>query len=555
MAALVSAIAAAPGAVGSSSAAPAAGTAGTAAGEVPVLTFRAKAVDGVDVLVLRDATAWVEHRQWAPIERVRLRVHRPFPRDGRHRLRVRRVRGRALVRVLEQPRASNGFVARIRIDDRPIGAAPLSFELVAEPDPSPPHPYNIVLVTIDSLRPDRLGCYGYGRPTSPNLDAFARESLRFERAFSTSSFTPPAHASLLTSRYVGDHGLLTWNALADEQLTLAEVLEARGYRTGASVAIPMLSEQGLGQGFAWRREGFRDGREVVDDALEFLRSGDEVPFLLWLHLYDVHRPYARVPGWEALFGSHGRPEVGAAERFYNLRPADVARLGLDGSDLRYVEDRYDAGIAYEDAQLGPLLAELRTPARRADTLVIITADHGESLRDHASRLFTHDPFLYSAVTRVPLLIRYPGGRGAGKVSGQVVSLIDVAPTVLALLGLDAPGSFEGRSLLGLEAGRALDRDGVFHECWGWEELKALRTRDRLVLRDLADDSTVFFDLRSDPGERHPLRQPPDGRARALAARLEAFVRRAPERGAPELPAALRERLEALGYADGAEASP
>ncbi len=519
--------------------------------EIHLLSFAADAVDGVDVLILKDGVVAIEHRQWRPIEGLRTEVVAPLPPAGEFRVVVRNRVGRPRVDVIEQP-LSDERVVRVRIDDGPsAGAAPLTFDLYALPARRAPNPSNVLVVTIDSLRADRLGCYGYARPTSPNLDRFAKQCVRFEHAFSTSSFTPPSHASLLTSRYVSDHGLYTWNRLDPRQVTLAEVLAVHDYRTGASVNLALLSDQNLGQGFGWRREGARDARAIVSEALEFIRAGRDQPFFVWLHLYDVHRPYGRTGSFTSTFAAAARPGVGDVEQHYNLTPGAAEERGLGEDDLHYIIDRYDAGIRYVDAELEPLLAELSTRERRADTLVVITADHGESLLDHEKRSFTHDPFLYTAVTRVPLFIRYPdgvGGAGAGTTRDHLVSLIDVAPTILGVLGIAPPPTFDGVDLRQLEDGRGGPRGEVFMECYGWETLKAARTRERLIVRDMTQKQTRFFDVVADPGELRGVAQAPDPGARALLDRLIEFATRRPEgEGPPALDPDVIRRLKELGY--------
>lgn len=520
--------------------------------EIPLLRFQAEKVDGVDVLVFRDGTATIEHRAYRPMEGWSVTPRQSLPKQGRYRVLVRERKGRPGVRVLQQPVAENDYELRVLIDDGPAGGdARLSFELVAIPVLELERVYNVVILTIDSLRPDRLSLYGHERETSPHLDRFAEQCQVFENAFSTSSFTPPSHASLLTSRYVGDHGLFTWNQLPNEQLTLPEVLTAHGFRTGACVSLELLSQQNLGQGIDYRREGHREARRIIDEGLEFLRTRADEPFFLWMHLYDVHRPYGRIPGWENLFAAERRPGIGDSGDHYGMLPEDVAEQGLYQEDLDYIVDRYDAGIAYTDAQLAPLFAELSTRDRRDDTLVIVTADHGESLLDHPERLFTHDPFLFSAVSRIPLLIRYPDGSRAGSRSDDLVSLIDLAPTVLGALGVKQPPTFQGLDLARLERHPGKARSEIFLECWGWERLKAVRTLDQLVLRDMEEERTLFFDLSSDPAELNGAERPPDAAARELRKKLIAFATRRPQgEGPPELSPEILEQLRQLGYLDG-----
>jgi len=519
-----------------------------------LLAFRAEAVDGVDELVLAGKEARIEHREYDPIAGAVIDVAAAVP-SGAVRVVVRARRGRPRVFVVQQPSESNGSEVRVRIDDGPeSGAAPLAFELWAVPAESfsalpVPRPLDVIVVTIDSLRPDHLGGYGYPRPTSPNLDAFAKTAVLHERAFSSSSFTPPSHATMLTSRHVGDHGLLTWNALPDEQLTLAEVLSAHGYRTGASVNLRLLSEQNLGQGVEWRREGHREARRIVDDALEFLREDDPRPIFLWLHLYDVHRPYGGPRGWRERFAAKARPGIGDVEDHYNLQVEAIRARSLAVDDLRYVADRYDAGIAYADAQLAPLFAELSTPERLARTLIVITADHGESLLDHGERLFSHDPYLFTAVTRVPLLVRYPNAAGGGERRSELTGLIDVAPTVLAAVGIAAPASFEGRPLSSSAAEAPAEERELYHECWGWERLAAIRTSAWLVLRDVESGTERAYDLKRDPRELVPLTPQASPAATELAKKLAAFAARTAPKVDPPLDPELRKRLEALGYTD------
>jgi hypothetical protein len=513
-----------------------------------LVRFRAEAVDGVDELVVKGRKANIRHLEWEPIRGLDVDVVAAPPESDALRIVVRAKSGRAAVTVVESPSRANDGKLCVRIDDGSQGgAAPLAFELWAVPKETSGHALDVVLITIDSLRPDHLGCYGFERATSPNIDAFARGAVRFTNAFSTSSFTPPSHASLLTSRAVGDHNLLTWNELPEEQVTLPEVLVARGWRTGASVNLALLSGHGLGQGVEWQREGEREARTIVGDALEFLRSGDDRPFFLWLHLYDVHRPYGRVPGWSDRFAA-ARAGIGDGEGDYGLKPEKVRERGLTVEDLTWIADRYDAGIAYADAQLGPLLAELATPAHASRTMVVITADHGENLLEHPECFFAHDPFLFSAVGRVPLLILYPDGLGAGEVRGDPVSLIDVAPTVLATLGLGAPPTFNGRSLRELETGARWPERELYQECWGWERLAGVRTGHWFVLRDLERKTVELYDLREDPDEQRALDPAKAREANVLVKKLDAFAERRPvDETLPKLDPELLKRLKELGY--------
>lgn len=537
-------------------------TQSSAAGEIQLLSFSCAAADGIDDLLLRGRNASIEHQRWEPILEPRITVHNEFPRTGSWKVEIRNQKGRSKVEILESPSINNDYLLRVRIDDEKFrAAAPLSFDLVAVPSLAPARPYNVVFITLDTLRADRLGCYGYTRPTSPNIDRFARDCVLFTDAWSTSSFTPPAHASMFTSQYVTTHGLLAWKpGLPDAALTLAEIFKHAGYRTAASVNLSLLSALNLGQGFDDRKErkadhghDLREARVITSDGLEVIRGSSRKPFFTWLHYYDIHAPYARHPGWARRFNPNGRPGVGDDNLHYNRFPSQVEKLGFSEDDLRFISDRYDAGVAYVDAQLGPLLDELSTPQRRADTLVVMTSDHGENLLEHRERIFTHDPFLHRVVTHVPLLIRFPNGLGAGLRPDGLVSLIDIAPTILEVVGLDRPASYQGLSLLPLLSNSAWPRTEVFMEAYGWQQQvkKAARSKSHYVHLDQKAGKTTFYDLASDPDEQSPLTSPPSPHAALLLERLHAFIA---ANGAParivepeDMDETTRKMLEGLGY--------
>ena len=519
-------------------------------GEIPILAFRAARVPGEDIVRLQgDVAAWL-HVDGDRMRSANTQVINPFPKDGRHYAVIRDLEGTARVHVSMQPYPSEDYELRVSINGstRTIPGG-LSFNVVAAPIKKAPHHFNVVVITLDTLRADRLGCYGYERPVSRNLDAFAKQCVRFTNAFSTSSFTPPAHASLLTSQYVQAHRLLTWGVLANERLTLAESLQGYGYRSAASINLFMLTDQGLGQGFEWQQQGNqREARRIVEESLYCLRRWMDQPTFLWAHFYDIHRPYCRQGAWLNTFNENGDPEVGRVNEHYTLTPAELKETQLTPEDLQFIADRYDAGIAYTDSQLGPLLDELSTPMHRENTLVIITADHGEVLLERNQSFFDHDPYLYREVAHIPLLIRFPGCRGAGQTRDEIVSLIDVAPTVLSVLEIPPPDSYQGVSLLPLLDGKALPREQVFLECWGKAMLKAVRTREGMVLDDLVAGNRKFFDVVQDPAERTPLPVPNTESAQRLQAKLDAFLENEGARAEPEaLPPGMLQELEALGY--------
>jgi len=399
--------------------------------------------------------------------------------------------------------------------------------------------FNILLVTLDTTRADRIGCYGYGRASTPVLDGLAAGGVRFAEAVTVAPETLPAHATLLTGLLPPRHGVRI-NAeshLASQHVTLAKVARGRGYQTGAFVSAFVLDARfGLDQGFdvyddrveAAEGAAFASGTNerragsTTDAALAWIRSRDRSrPFMAWVHYFDAHAPY-------------GPPEPFAS---------------------RFAGSLYDGEIAYVDAQLGRLLEGLDAAGLRDRTLVVVAGDHGESLGDHGER--THSLFLYRSATRVPLVIanRRLLPRPA-VVEGTVVSLADVAPTILDLLGVEDPPPRDGLSLL---ATKSDPKRAVYVESlvpyldFGWAPLFGLRgARESYILAPQPE----CYDLRSDPGERRNLLRSKAGACAAQARRLEAMLTRLPPyelpaAGAPAVGADTRERLQALGYLGGA----
>jgi len=354
--------------------------------------------------------------------------------------------------------------------------------------------FNILLVTLDTTRADRIGCYGYRRAATPILDRLAASGVRFAEALTAAPETLPAHATLLTGLLPPHHGVRinTEGRLGSLHQTLAEVARGRGYQTAAFVSAFVLDARfGLDQGFdhyddrvdATRGTAFAAGTNerragaTTDAALAWLRSRDRArPFLLWVHYFDAHAPY-------------DPPEPFAS---------------------RFAGSLYDGEIAYMDAQLGRLLDGVDAAGPRDKTVVIVVGDHGESLGEHYER--THSVFLYRSTVRVPLVFSNPRlFPKPAVVDGAVVSLADVAPTLLDLLGVEDPPDRDGVSLL---ATKADPRRGVYVESlvpwldFGWAPLFGLRTlRESYVLAPRPE----CYDLRTDPEERRNLIQPGDAK--------------------------------------------
>jgi len=451
-------------------------------------------------------------------------------------------------------------------------------------------PRHIVLVTIDTLRADHIGLYGYERPTSPFIDSLAAESTVFEHAVPTSPSTAPSVASLLTGVYRASHGVrANGETLPDGVETLAEIFHAHGYRTIGRVANPMLdASKGYGQGFddfalppglVQRPPEMLGGAPLVAEALRLIDAAGDAPFFLWLHFYDPHGPYYPPAQYRGAFH--------AAEYRW---PSDAAELAVAGErnalfrlpQYQVVERerapadyraRYDAEIRYVDDHVRAIVEKLRQRGLWDDTLFVLTADHGEALGEHGY-YFQHGWFTYDDCTRVPLLVRAPGRMPPGRRVPQTVSLVDVAPTVLELAGLPASAEMEGTSLL-RQLGDGASERAVFAQSYHGTGRVALRRgrfeyiftpargpnapppapEDEPILPATA--RTELYDLDADPTEAHDLSAIRADVTRELAAatrawladqhrRGEAVARRTPGPPRP-LDPLVEGQLRALGY--------
>ena len=391
-----------------------------------------------------------------------------------------------------------------------------------------PRPLDVVVITLDTTRADRLGSYGGDPGVSPSLDALARRGVLFRQAFAHVPLTLPSHASLLTGRLPPGNGVRD-NAgfvLGDGVPTLAEQFARAGYRTGAFVSAFVLDRRfGLSRGFGtYVDEVPADPAEpslascradvTVGRALEWLAAPDPRPAFLWVHLYDPHAPYDPPEPFASRF--RGRP--------------------------------YDGEIASMDAEIGRLLAALG--ARKRPALVAAIADHGEALGEHREK--THSYFIYGATQHVPFILSLPGWLPEGREVDSIVRGVDLAPTLLDVAGLPAPAGLDGRSLVELIVGRSREGPGPaylesftprFH--WGARELLGLRAGPWLYVRSPLPE---LYDVSTDPGETVNLAAERPAELEALEALLRPLAGDLPP---PEprggIDAETERRLNALGY--------
>lgn len=412
----------------------------------------------------------------------------------------------------------------------------LPFFLVLAAPVAADRPWNVLVLTGDALRADHLGAYGYSRPTSPHLDAFAaQEATLFRHAVGHAAWTAPGIVSLVTGLYPAVHAVDTRHKTMDERFpTAVKELVRRGYHPAAfqSVSEPYVN-LGLGAEDLMRFP-----------LVEVLRRHVEEPFVLWYHLRQTHLPYAAEEETRRRFHRPDAPAL-APEALQALLTEHMIPAGKVAWDLATrpaVEDLYDARVHELDAEVGQAFAALRELGLWERTIVVVTADHGEELLErgevgHAST--TLKGTLHQEILAVPLLVRVPGIPG-GRVVEDLAQPIDVMPTVFEALGLPAWPHLQGRSLLAAMRGeRGAGRPYAFSDSTdcGWQcpsnrrktaRLKAVRDRRWKLLVDLSpagERTERLYDLASDPGELHDvLRQHPE-EARRLAAALAAHERR------------------------------
>ena len=405
---------------------------------------------------------------------------------------------------------------------------------------------NIMLVTLDTTRADHLGCYGYARAQTPTLDALARAGVLFTQASSVAPLTQPAHSSIMTGMYPTHHGVrVNGNtALGQEQKTIAEALSEKGYQTAAFIGAFVLDGRwGLNQGFQVYDDQFdlekhkhldlasvqRPADKVVDAALAWLESHRRAPFFAWIHLYDAHSPYEP-------------PEP----FFSEYRAGGPASL-------------YDGEIAFADQQLGRAVSWLQANGLDKKTAVVVMGDHGEGLGSHGEG--THGYFVYDYALHVPFLVATPFRELQGVRVDSQVSAVDVFPTVLALAGMDAPASVQGRSLLPVMLQPRTDATTyAYGESmtpslqFGWSSLQSLRSSRYKLIKAPRPE---LYDLTADPGEETNIFDRQPARARDLMQRLDRLVdetgRGAPAPESANLDKETLERLSALGYVGGAVA--
>jgi arylsulfatase A-like enzyme/Flp pilus assembly protein TadD len=416
-----------------------------------------------------------------------------------------------------------------------IGAA--SYLLLLRPRPSSiarDSGLNVLLITLDTTRADRLGCYGYARAATPNIDALARQGVLFANAYAPVPLTLPSHCSILTgtlpiSHLVRNNGTYI---MGPEQVTLAEVLKDKGFRTAAFVAsFSVDSRFGLSQGFELYDDNFQE--DAPFKALNSERTAEQVyqifsawlekleggPFFAWVHFFDPHAPY---------------------------NPPSPYRENFEGRP-------YDGEVAYMDFMVGAVLSKLRQKGLLARTLVAVAGDHGEAFGEKGES--GHGVFLYEMAVRVPMLFFVEGRIPKQRVISGRVRLIDIFPTVLDILSVPAPPSVQGKSLLPyLEERKNKDLECYLEtfyprENFGWSPLAGLISGRWKYIRAPKEE---LYDLRADPDEQKNAAGPEKeivAKMRALMEQLEQSSSGSATGGRRTPTAEEQARLRSLGYVD------
>jgi len=352
---------------------------------------------------------------------------------------------------------------------------------------------NVLVVLIDTLRPDHLGCYGYARTTSPHMDALAADGVILHDTFSQASWTRPAVGTLFTSVYPKGHGAVDRPDLLRQDLpTLAQAFRDDGYETHAFVANPsVLPQWGFGPGFtrygdidAMVVESGKDAH-VIDAGIAAIEHAQGRPWFLYLHAMGPHSPYDPPAPYDARFVSEAAQGEGEA-----------------GERARTV-DLYDGEIAFTDAQVGRLIERLKALDLYDDTLILVLSDHGEEFWEHGG--LGHGTALYDEQIWIPCILKLPGGAHAGGARHGVAQLMDLGPTLLDLAGIPAPPSFQGVSLRTLIAEGDIEEERPAYASLYLEQHNqyTARTEDYKYIRDAVADTRVWFDLAVDDGERRP----------------------------------------------------
>jgi arylsulfatase A-like enzyme len=415
-----------------------------------------------------------------------------------------------------------------------------------------------IIYLVDTLRADHTGVYGYARNTTPELDAFARDAVVFDQAIMHASWTKPSVASILTSELPAQHRAVQLrDALDARNVTVAQRLDERGFATGAAIANSVIygAESHFDRGFSVftglhgeddRRSKLTSADVVVDAALAFLSSRQGMPSFLYVHTMDPHVPYAPPPPFDRMFEPFPTADHPARDpRTDYKEPLDRARM----------IGQYDGDVAFGDREFGRFVRELKAAGLYRDALIVFIADHGEEFLDHG--LWLHGRSLFDELIRVPLVVKFPGNRWAGRRIAEQVQGVDIVPTVLEAMAQPLARELVGLPLQDTIEGTVKPRPALAEISHRGFVAHGVRTeKDKYVRRFSPDDDELYFDLEHDPKEQKNLiGQRPD-RVRFLKARAEAGMAPNPFRYVVQVAgtSSFALRLETRGWLEAVDSS-
>jgi arylsulfatase A-like enzyme len=469
-------------------------------------------------------------------------------------------------------------IFELQAEMQPAGNSSKTTRSILQNESSP----NVVLISVDTLRPDHLGCYGYTRNTSPRIDRLAAEGTLFENAISSTSWTLPAHAALMTGLPDSVHGCLdTDKRLSDSRTTLAERLKAVGYATVGFFSGPYLHPVfGLSQGFekyvdctsypqlnekTAKGTGTLEGmaiwqashRDVTNPRVykavhAWLTQNRERPFFMFVHLWDVHFDFIPPEPYDQMFDPDYQGSFNGENFLFDSR----INARMPKRDLEHLIALYDGEIAWTDMHVGKILDDLDALGLRDTTMVVLVADHGTEFFEHGEK--GHRQTLFEEAIRIPLIMRYPGRIPPGQRVTTQTSIIDVLPTIMELVGLSASADVMGRSLvpLFLDGSLAGDNPAISELYSAGRRLRSFRRSGRKLIRDEVTDRAWVYNLLEDPGELSPVQdihsslvQAATGDARLgekWLAEYQNTILPGPA-ATSHIPPALLEKLRSLGY--------
>lgn len=437
------------------------------------------------------------------------------------------------------------------------GCSPEKDPKIPEPNKVVPKPYNLVLISIDTLRPDRVN-----HKTAPNISKFAEKCLNFTSAKAQSSWTTPSHASLFTSLYPSVLNMGHWpnpGRINPKAFTLAEALKKGGYETAAFLEAGMVSSKfGFSQGYKPYRQGFKHIHESVPECLKWIKANQDKKFHVFLHTYDVHR-YDPPEGFNNRFSSQykGPVEKGIplARSLQQYKNQDFLST-LDQADRERIKAIYDEALLYVDHWMGEFFNGLEEMGLKKSTVVVLTSDHGEEFWDHGHT--GHGYTNFQEMLNVPLMVYHPDATPGE--TDQIVGLIDCAPTFTEMLGLPTPKFWQGESFFKLLQGEKIKQAWFTFAEKGHMEQKSIQNKEWKLIREYKTRRDVcpeytdkLYHLKTDPRETTDLSKKSPKVFSTLQKLLEQWIKNNNQRKGKyqildvEMDAKLKEQIHNLGY--------